>query len=233
MTPPLQAVAFDLDSTLSEYALTVEEVLERAVPRAGFAADAFGPLDRLAADYNSAWWTAEEVLRVPTDELRRRAWTTILDDRGIADEATARRLADAYSDVRKETGFHLFDGVPAFLSDLRTRYRVGILTNGPSDMQWGKLRVLELTDAVDAIVVAGDLGIFKPDPRPFRQILDRLDAAPDAALYVGNSYEHDIVGAHGAGMRTAWVTANGAGETMEITPDHVVRRVTDLREALL
>ena len=233
MTPALRAVVFDLDSTLSEYALTVEEVLDRAVPRAGFAADALGPLDRLAKDYNSAWWSAEEILRVPTDELRRRAWTVILEARGIDDASTARRLADAYSDIRKETGFHLFDGVRALLADLRTRYRVGILTNGPSDMQWEKLRTLELTDAVDAIVVAGDLGIFKPDPRPFRQILDRLGALPRDALYVGNSYDHDIVGAHGAGMKTAWVTANGAAETTEIVPDHVVRRATDLREVLL
>jgi HAD superfamily hydrolase (TIGR01549 family) len=152
--------------------------------------------------------------------------------RGVRESET-RRLADAYSEIRRETGMRLFEGVPGFLADLRARYRVGILTNGPSDMQWEKLRKLGLTAAVDAIVVAGDFGVFKPDPRPFRRLTELLGTSPPTSLFVGDSYEHDIVGARGAGMRTAWVTADGAGGTAGNAPDHVVERAIDLREVLL
>jgi len=232
MPNPLKAVAFDLDSTLSHYSLTVQEVVERAVARAGFPPAHFGPSAELAADYGTAWRAAEEDLRAPTSELRRRAWSRILETRGFHDQAAATQLASAYSEIRRETGFRLFDGVRPLLADLRRTYRLGILTNGPSDMQWKKLRTLELPSSVDAIVVAGDVGAFKPDPRPFRRLLEQLDTSPEAAVFVGDSFEHDIIGAHGVGMRTTWITDDNAGNRVPRV-DHVINHVTDLREILL
>ena len=231
MTQSLRAVAFDLDSTLCRYVLTVREVLQRALQRTGLGTDVLGPLDELVDAYEAAWWTVEQHLRLPTDELRRRAWSAVLKERGFDDEPTTERLADSYTAIRQETGLELFPGVASFLADLRPQYRLGILTNGPSDMQWDKVRTLGLAVAVDAIVVAGDSGVFKPDRRSFQALLDRLDVAPDVSLFVGNSYEHDIVGAHAAGMRTVWVTGDGVGD--RTPPDHVIQRVTDLRKVLL
>jgi len=230
---PLEAILFDMDSTLCRYRLSVAEVIDRALDELGLVADEIGSPDQLADDYNVAWWTAEDTLRLPTDELRRRAWTALLSQRGLDDEPLARRIADTYSKVRKETGLELFEGVRPFLGELRSQYRTGILTNGPSDMQWSKLRDLGLVDAVDAVVVAGDLGIFKPDPRPFRQLLEALDAKPEVALFVGDSYEHDIVGARGVGMKTAWITHPDDAPEVDDSPDFVMARATDLREVLL
>ncbi len=233
MIRSVRAVAFDLDATLCEYTLTVQEVIERALARIGLSGPPFGRPAQLAAEYNVAWWTAEEHLRVPVHELRRRAWTTLLKRRGFDDRVAARRLADAYSEIRDESGVRLFDGVASFLCDLRNRFRIGILTNGPSDMQWDKLRRLHLPDAVDGIIVAGDLGVFKPDSRPFRRLLRTLEAQPPTSLFVGDSYEHDIVGARAIGMQTAWVTKDGRPEDGGPSPDHVVERATDLRGVLL
>ena len=232
MPHPLKAIAFDLDSTLSYYPLTVQEVIERAVARAGFPSGHFGAPAELAADYDTAWWAAEEELRVPTSELRRRAWSGVLEARGFEDPAAITRLAAAYGEIRRETGFRLFEGARSLLADLRKVYRLGILTNGPSDMQWEKLRTLELPSAVDGIVVAGDAGAFKPDPRPFRQLLEQLDASPEAAVFVGDSFEHDIVGAHGVGMCTVWISDDGDA-TRVPKPDHVISHVSKLREILL
>ena len=233
MMKSLTTVVFDLDSTLCRYQFTVAEVLEQALVRCGFASDRFGPIDVLADGYNAAWWAAEETVKASTEELRRRAWIGVLEQHGLAEVSVARDLADAYSEIRKETGLEFFPEVEAFLADLRVRYRTGILTNGPSDMQWEKLRDLDLVVAVDAIVVAGDLGFFKPDPRPFRRVLELLETEPSDAVYIGDSFEHDIVGAHGVGMQTVWVTPDGALHEGDVVPDAVVERATDLREALL
>jgi len=233
MQKPLKAVAFDLDSTLCRYALTVEEVIDQSLSRAGIADEHLGTPSDLADDYNRAWWTAEEQLRVPTGELRRRAWIQILRGRGIEDDELATRISDAYSEIRSETGFRLYPGVSSLLADLRKRYRLGILTNGPSDMQWEKLRTLDLPSAVDAIVVAGDLGVFKPDPQPFRQLLGDLGSTPADSLFVGDSFEHDMVGARGVSMQTVWVHSNGGVESVDFTPDHIIEHVGCLRELLL
>ena len=230
---PFKAILFDLDSTLCRYRLTVAEVIEQALDRIGVKAQSLGSPESLAKDYNVAWWTAEDTLDLPTNELRRAAWKVLLERRGVEDPELAVRVADAYSTVREETGLELFEGARGLLQALRGRYRVGILTNGPSDMQWTKLRDLELVDAVDAIVVAGDLGIFKPDPRPFQQLLEVLDADASDGLFVGDSYEHDIVGARSVGLRTAWVTPDGAQTPDGLPVDFVVNHATDLREVLL
>jgi 2-haloalkanoic acid dehalogenase type II len=233
MISRLEAVAFDLDMTLCHYELTVEEVIEQALARAKVPKDTLGPIGRLADDYNSAWWATEEALAVPIDELRRRAWTRIVEEHGVAEPGLADRIADAFNEIRRETGVLLFDDVPAFLADLRARYRVGILTNGPSSMQWAKIEELGLKGAVHEIVVSGDRGVFKPDPAPFLELVEKLAVTAERALFVGDSFEHDIVGAHRIGMRTAWVTQHEAEEDGAIRPDYVVGRATDLREVLL
>ena len=47
------------------------------------------------------------------------------------------------------------------------------------------------------------VGVEKPDPAIFRAALDALGVAPAEALYVGDLYEVDVVGARAAGMPAA------------------------------
>jgi putative hydrolase of the HAD superfamily len=52
-----------------------------------------------------------------------------------------------------------------------------------------------------AVVIDSQLvGFEKPDPRIFQAALARLDLQPDEALYVGDLYEIDVVGARAAGL---------------------------------
>jgi putative hydrolase of the HAD superfamily len=44
------------------------------------------------------------------------------------------------------------------------------------------------------------VGVEKPDPAIFRAALDALGVAPGEALYVGDLYDVDVVGARAAGM---------------------------------
>jgi putative hydrolase of the HAD superfamily len=49
-------------------------------------------------------------------------------------------------------------------------------------------------------VDSGAVGIEKPDPRIFAMALALADVAPDEALYVGDLYPVDVVGARRAGL---------------------------------
>ena len=55
-------------------------------------------------------------------------------------------------------------------------------------------------------------GVEKPDPRIFHIALEQLDVAPGDALYVGDVYEVDVVGARNAGLAAALVGAADAGD---------------------
>ena len=228
----LKAVVFDLDGTLCTYLLSVAEVFDAAVRRLGVDPNRFGDLDELAERY-AALWTEVQPGFGPTEEIRLHIVEQLLAERGVNDPSLAQPLSDAYGAVRDESGLRSFDGAIELLRDLRPRYTLGLLTNGPSDIQWEKIRSLRIETTFDAIVVAGDVGIYKPDVRVFRILLDRLDVTADAALFVGDNFEMDIVGANTAGMKTAWIRTNGARPTGGVLPDVEVAEATVLREVLL
>lgn len=90
-----------------------------------------------------------------------------------------------------------------FLTELRRRgVRVGLLTNwdpGARDL----LARLDLTRFFDSIVVSSEIQSEKPARKGFLQSLDELGIPPREAIYVGDNYYDDVVGANQVGMRAA------------------------------
>jgi 2-haloalkanoic acid dehalogenase type II len=228
----LQSVCFDLDGTLSYYPLSTLQVLRQALRRADVAEDRLGDLSLAADRYNELWLTLEQSSD-STESLRRVIMTKLFEEFGMADDDIAYRTANAYGDVRRETGVLPYPGIERLLDDLKPHYRLGLLTNGPSDMQWDKIRTLGLESRFDAIIVAGDVGIYKPDVRVFDLLLSRLDSTAERTLFVGDSYSADIAGAHEAGMHAAWIVRDPPEVEPDTQPALVRGNVCELREVLL
>ena len=228
----IEAVVFDLDGTLCYYPLSVEEVFLEAFRRAGITPETLGDLAELAARYAELWSEVRATVQ-STAQIRLKIIERLCHERGAEGLEYAARLSDAYGAVRDESGVRPFDDVGALLSDLRERYKLGLLTNGPSDIQWEKIRSLGFGDVFDAIVVAGDVGIYKPDVRVFEALLHRLQVRAATALFVGDAYEMDIIGAHRAGMRTAWIRNGEAASGGNAVPNLEVNNATALRGLLL
>lgn len=219
----LEAVAFDLDSTLSYYPLTTAEALGEALVRVGVPG-LVEDLEAAAACYDAAWPETERNCDSIL-ETRKALWGLIL---GSQDDEFCEQLAIAYNDVREETGVHLYPGARRMLESLAAQYRLGILTNGSTEMQWPKLRALGIEPLFDAIVVAGDHGVYKPDAAVFRLLADRLGCVIHRVLFVGDNYETDVRGAHAAGMRTAWLRHPGAESTKPTCHEIELQAVSEL-----
>ncbi len=102
-----------------------------------------------------------------------------------------------------------FPGSLAALARLRRAgWRLGIVTNGMTDNQLGKIRAAGLDRLADAWCVSAEEGIRKPDPEIFH-LAARRCGLPEAAggWMVGDSLPLDITGGHQAGMRTIWITS--------------------------
>lgn len=128
----------------------------------------------------------------------------------VSEHTEVGSLADVYCSYRECIGecIERDEQVVELLRRLSRRFRVGILTNGLPETQRPKLDALGVTDvlAPHAIVIAGDLGVLKPDARPFEAILERLGVRqPHRALYVGDNPWHDVEGARAVGMLTCWI----------------------------
>ena len=130
-------------------------------------------------------------------ESLSRALTLSGDDATLAEPAF-----DVFLAARNRV--ELFDDVLPALDVLARRWPIVALTNGNAD-----LRSIGLARYFTATVSAREFGIGKPDPRIFHEACRRAGAQPHEVLHIGDDWLLDVVGAHGAGLRSAWVCREG------------------------
>jgi len=98
--------------------------------------------------------------------------------------------------------FHPAGGAVEALAALRERgLKLAVVSNWDCSLP-EQLETLGLVDTFDAIVSSAEAGAPKPAPRPFWLALERIGAAPERALHVGDE-PADEQGAAAAGMRFA------------------------------
>ena len=147
----------------------------------------------------------QELLLTRLASLRSRLWGTALSSVGLDDPRLAERSAANYNRYRKKY-FALFPGTLDLLGRLRAAgMKLGMVTNGVSETHNEKIALLELTDRFDAIFLADETGMVKPDPRLFAHACEKLGSTPVATAMVGDRYERDIAGALEAGLFTIWM----------------------------
>ncbi len=76
---------------------------------------------------------------------------------------------------------------------------------------------LGLEEFFAAVVVSGDIGIKKPDPRIFHLALQRTGLQPEEVVYVGDT-EEDVVGARAAGILPIYLQRDEA-DNIGVLPD--------------
>ena len=125
-------------------------------------------------------------------------------------------ILQAY-DIHFENSWSLFDGWIDFFnsSDLK---RV-IVTNGSSHQQKAKIKKLQLDNYFNDIYISGELGFSKPDPQIFQHVCNSLSINPKECIFIGDSWESDIVGSSEFGMRSFWI--NHTNEHQELGSDNI------------
>lgn len=98
---------------------------------------------------------------------------------------------------------------PMLISLRKMGLKIGILTNGAHDLQERKIKMLGIADFVDEIVISGDVGVDKPDIKPFQVISEKLGIAPQNLMYVGDNPLNDVEGSRKAGYIPVWVKTIG------------------------
>ena len=184
-----RAILFDLDDTLYGY---------RAFVRSGFRALA----SRLAVERGLP---ARAVLRVLRQALVGGAHgreLQVLCDRF----ALPLSLVPSFTAIIREhaPALTLPHESRHVLQALAANWRVGIVTNGSAHIQRRKVAALGVERYVDTVVYATEHGDFtgKPSAAAFETALARLSVEPASAVFVGDDWQADMVGASAVGMHT-------------------------------
>ena len=127
----------------------------------------------------------------------------------------------------------LYPYVREVLDVLRDRYPLAIVTDAQSAYARSELHKVGLLGYFDPIIVSGDHGYRKPDPRLFQLALDGMAVAAENTLYVGNDMYRDIYGAREARLTTVMFDSDQGEKTyQDCTPDYTITDFRDLLQIL-
>ena len=110
----------------------------------------------------------------------------------------------------------------------------GIVTNG-DQQQHQKAEATGLDKKAPFVLASKIFGVDKPAPEVFMEAVRLLDIEglkTEDVLFVGDNPYTDIVGAHGVGMKTAWIRMGREYPSDAPTPDYVVDHVEELKHFL-
>jgi putative hydrolase of the HAD superfamily len=113
------------------------------------------------------------------------------------------------------------------LETLKKNYKIGMITNGYSSVQREKINTVNIGHYFEDIIVSGEEEFEKPDSLIFLKACKNLGVNAEEAVYVGDYYPNDIIGALGANLKPIWIT-----EDPDEHPEYQGIRVNRLREIL-
>jgi HAD superfamily hydrolase (TIGR01549 family) len=223
--PPPRLILFDLDDTLCDYAGARLVRLRKAF---SLALEDAGPSQSVDLDF-----LVEQSLAIHphgSDHFQE-----LFQRYGIDDERVAETARTWY----RQNRFHslsLFADAIETLEGVRRllpRRTIGMITNGPTEVQRAKIDLFALERLVDFILISEEFGASKPDPSIFAEAIRLGGASADETVFIGDSPEHDIAGAHGVGIRSIWINRSGRPWLAEHPPpDYEARDLSEVRVLL-
>lgn len=197
---PAKAVLFDIDGTIVDSMGAYHEVARIVAAPHGF--EVSEDHVRRSLGMGSSFWKNV----VPED------WP----DRESVIKAMSAHAGREWPRVLREHG-RPFAGLAQTLDALR---KLGIalgIVSGARPEVLDMLREDGILDRFDVVILGADVTKRKPDPEGIIECLRRLNVAPDAAIYVGDS-SVDIQASRAAGVRAVGVLT-GAGDSASLSTD--------------
>jgi putative hydrolase of the HAD superfamily len=143
------------------------------------------------------------------------------------------RMVDVYRHHKPRISLHA-DAERALMA-WRGRVRLGLLSDGPLDMQKSKTSALGLESRLDAMIFTDVWGraFWKPHPRGFEELAVQLNVAPRECAYIGDNPAKDFLAPNRLGWTTIRIVRPGGTYEHAFAPQggepmHVIRSLDEL-----
>lgn len=201
----MSAILFDVDDTLYDQTIPFYEAYAEyfgetpAVP-----ADVIYPVTR---KYSNAVYSSAMSGEISMEEMYIYRMREALKEFGIAiTDAAALDFQTIYADRQRQ--IHMSPLMEEILEYCSGKTKLGIITNGPSEHQWNKVKSLQVERWIphENIFVSADVGAEKPDRRIFDYARRAMNLDENAGIwFVGDAYDLDVRGAVNAGWNAVWM----------------------------
>ncbi|MHC6528813.1 pyrimidine 5'-nucleotidase [Vibrio proteolyticus] len=175
----------------------------------------------LWVDYQNGDITADELKHTRFDLWAKKLETT------TAELNTA--FLEAMADICT-----LLPGAKELMEALSGKARMGIITNGFTELQAIRLERTGMSSYFDHIVISEQVGIAKPDEGIFAHAMSLMGhPCKSKVLMVGDNPHSDILGGMNFGIETCWLNTERVEAVDGIAPSYTVASLHELKDILI
>jgi YjjG family noncanonical pyrimidine nucleotidase len=228
-----RAIIFDLDNTLLDYDKCELDAMQRTCRDHGLFLDQPEAWESFWHDYRSCsykYWT--DFVNGGNTKSIHEVLRFAFRDALASPDIEHSRLGEAYWAYFCHV-IHWENGAEQLLSDIHSRYDLGMITNGISESQRKRLLAGGIHDRFRSIIISDEVGFRKPQREIFELALLELDAKPHEVLFVGDSIEADYQGALRAGVDFCYYNRDGKPTPDTVRPRYEISRLSDLKDEIL
>ncbi len=198
----VRAIFFDAGNTLlrMDYAAIVEALAARGVRTTAEAVQRAEWRARVRLD--TELFTPAARTSTESAASAGRYVALMLAELGVGDGAVARAMAEwrrTYNPPVGVWGRADPDAEAALALARAAGLTAGVISNSNGAIR-SILEGLGLARHLAFVLDSSEVGVEKPDPRIFRLALERAGLGPGEAVYVGDLYSVDVLGARAAGL---------------------------------
>ena len=189
----IKAVIFDLDQTLLDRTATFRLFTENQHQRF---------VSQLGGCDQSKYWDTMHRFDDNGYKDKQTMFTEVCEHLGLTINPNT-----LFEDFKTHYGNKpvLFRHAEETLENLKTQYKIAVITNGRVKAQATKIQVSGIFPYFDVITISEAVGVKKPDPRIFQHCIDGLELKANDCVYIGDHPINDIEAALNFGMKAIWV----------------------------
>lgn len=195
----IKTIFFDLDNTLFDHMRAEQTTLKLLLDSKPelFAKVSREDFLRTYDKNNTILWKQMADGEISPGELKSLRFKMTFEELNLT-PIDYSIFSEKYLAIYLEQTFVVSNAVE-ILDYLKPKYSLGILSNGFPRVQESKLSRLNMQSYFEYKIYSEDVGVAKPYPGIFSAAANKSNSRPLETVYIGDSYENDIVGAKNFG----------------------------------
>lgn len=213
-------VLFDADETLFSFNsyLGLTSMLKRyGIDFSREDYDAFQAVNKLL-------WVAYQNNEITAQDIQMRRFAKLSEQTGVDQIRLNQELMAEMAKVSKP-----LEGVMEMLEELYPKVKMGIITNGFTELQQQRLQNTQTEKFFNIVVVSEQIGVAKPDRKVFDYAFSQMDDLDKTKiLMVGDTLASDILGGYNSGIDTCWFNHANLENDTKIQPTYEIKDIREL-----
>ena len=200
-----QWLIFDADGTLFDFRLGERTALQWTTRKYGIEYST--RLHDIYSAISSDLWGRFERGETTLKHLRVERFDRLFSELGIGTDAEAFNV-DFMNDLGQQT--QLLPGAGDVVSDLASRFRLLLATNGIAVVQRSRFSRSSIREFFEDVVISDEIGVAKPQTAYMDVAFSKMGEPPKSeVLMIGDSLSSDIAGGANYGIDTCWYNPRG------------------------